>query len=299
MTSAPVAEIKRMAVHDGPGLRTTLFLKGCPLHCLWCHNPECISGAPQLLFRAPRCAVCGRCAAVCPTGAHRIESGRHIFRRELCTACGRCETRCPAGALTLCGRAMSAAEAAAAILEDLDFYRVSGGGATLSGGEPLLHPEFCVETLALVRGEGVHCAVDTSGAVSWSAFEKVLPVTDLFLYDFKQADSRRHRFCTGMGNEVILENLRKIDEVGKPVEIRIPLVPEHNDDPVSLDAAGTFLASLGCVTQVRLLAYHALARRKYAAAGMADTMPDVPPPSPQQLLAAADRLRGFGLRVTY
>ena len=179
MNTVPVAEIKHMAVHDGPGMRTTVFLKGCPLHCIWCHNPACISAAPELLFRAARCTACRRCEAVCPHRAHRFTLNGHEFRRGLCDGCGACAEVCPAGALTLCGRSAAAGELYDELMEDADFYRISGGGVTLSGGEPLLYPAFCRELCAVLGRAGIHRALDTSAAVPWEAFETVLPETDL------------------------------------------------------------------------------------------------------------------------
>lgn len=287
-------DIKRFAVHDGPGIRTTLFLKGCSLRCIWCHNPESREARPELAFHAGKCVGCGECAAVC--SCHRIVDGVHEFDRAECKACGRCEDACLYGALELFGRTMTVDEAAAKLLEDRIFYADSGG-ITLSGGEPLLQSAFCAELLKRMKGEGIHTAVDTCGNVPWSAFEAVLPYTDLFLYDFKCADPETHRELTGCRNELIRENLRKLGATGKPIEIRMVMVPEHNMDEANLRAAGESLAALKHVSAVRLLAYHALARAKFAAVGHPDTMPDVVSPSRDMLERAAEILRGYGLEV--
>ena len=297
MNTVPVAEIKHMAVHDGPGMRTTVFLKGCPLHCIWCHNPECISAAPELLFRAARCTACRRCEAVCPHRAHRFTLNGHEFRRGLCDGCGACAEVCPAGALTLCGRSAAAGELYDELMEDADFYRISGGGVTLSGGEPLLYPAFCRELFAVLGRAGIHRALDTSAAVPWEAFETVLPETDLLLVDFKHPDSGRHRELTGQDNRLIRENLRRLQAAGVPIEIRIPLVPGCTDAPEELEAAAGFLAELPCVVRVKLLAYHSFARSKYEAVGRPDTMPEVPSPDGDEMEAAAARLRARGLAV--
>ena len=209
--NATLVDIKRFAVHDGPGIRTTLFLKGCPLRCLWCHNPESVRPEPELGLPTRRCTVCGRCASACPNGAHLFIGGTHRIDRIRCTACGKCVSACLNDALILYGRSISPQEAARAALEDRAFYRHSGGGVTVSGGEPLLQPEFCAELFQLLHREGVSCAVDTCGCVPWSAFETVLPVTDLFLYDLKEIDPETHRRATGVSNSRILENLRKLD----------------------------------------------------------------------------------------
>ena len=205
MKNAVFADIKYLAVHDGPGLRTTLFLKGCPLACIWCHNPECIRFEPEMIFRDLRCTGCGRCAKVCPNGAHKFKvAGTHVFLRERCTACGKCVDACFADALQICGKELSPQDAAELLLEDADFYRNSGGGVTISGGEPLCQAEFCADLFGILRSRGIHTAIDTCGFVPWTAFEKVLPATDLFLYDLKHIDPEQHQRLTGKSNDLIL-----------------------------------------------------------------------------------------------
>ncbi len=294
MTSAKYIDIKRFAVHDGPGIRTTLFLKGCSLRCIWCHNPESRQPQPELAIHYQKCTLCGECAKICP--CHRIVNGVHEFSRADCKACGRCESVCLSGALELFGKSMTVDEAAAKLLEDRIFY-VDGGGITLSGGEPLLHSEFCAELLTRMKAEGIHCAVDTCGNVPWTAFEAVLPHTDMFLYDFKCADSEKHRRLTGCGNELILENLKRLNGTGKTIEIRMIMVPEHNMDESDIRAAGEFLAPLKSVSAVRLLAYHSLARSKFKAVGHPDTMPDVTAPDADALERVAVILRQYGIKV--
>ena len=294
MTSARYVDIKRFAVHDGPGIRTTLFLKGCSLRCIWCHNPESREAHPELAIHYPKCTGCGECARVC--ACHRIVGGVHEFDRAKCRACGRCEDACLYGALELFGKTMTVDEASAKLLEDRIFYAESGG-ITLSGGEPLLHSAFCAELLKRMKGEGIHTAVDTCGNVPWTAFAAVLPYTDLFLYDFKCADPEKHRELTGCRNELICENLQKLDAAGKPIEIRMIMVPEHNMAESDLRAAGESLSPLKHVSAVRLLAYHALARAKFKAVGHPDTMPDVEPPNADALEKCAEILRGYGLEV--
>ena len=294
MQSARYIDLKRFAVHDGPGIRTTLFLKGCPLRCLWCHNPESRFPQPELAIHFPKCRFCGSCEHLCP--CHHIHDGQHDFNRASCRACGKCVEACPAEALELFGKSISVEEAAAKLLEDKIFY-ADGGGITLSGGEPLLQSAFCADLLSRMKKEGLHTAVDTCGHVPWNAFEEVLPFTDLFLYDFKCADSEKHRQFTGQGNERILENLRRLDTTGKPIEIRIPLVPQHNFSQEDLQATGAILKPLKHITAVRLLAYHSLARSKFLAVGHPDTMPNVPSPTCEDLEDAATLLRAFGLPV--
>ena len=290
-----LVETKRFAVHDGPGIRTTLFLKGCSLACRWCHNPETISSHPEIGLVAKKCVGCKRCAAACPAEAHVFRDGAHVFDRARCVACGRCVDACLPGALEYYGREVSVDEAVDAVLEDRAFYAQSGGGCTLSGGEPLLQAEFCAAACQRLHEAGIHCAIDTSGAVPWESFEAVLPQTDLFLYDLKDMDERRHRECTGFPNGQALENLRRLSSRGVPIEVRIPLIPGINDADSDLQAVGEFLRGLTNVTAVRLLPYNGLARSKYEAIGRADTMPDVPTPDAATMARAAAALRRCGL----
>ena len=294
MTEARFIDIKRFAVHDGPGIRTTLFLKGCPLRCIWCHNPESRFPQPELAIHYAKCTCCGECSKVC--SCHQIVNGVHEFKRADCKACGRCVEACPSGALELFGKTITVEEAASKLLEDRIFY-ADDGGITISGGEPLVHGEFCAELLKRMKEEGIHCAVDTCGNVPWAAFEAVLPYTDMFLYDFKCADFEKHKRLTGCGNELILENLKRLNETRKDIEIRMIMVPGHNMDESDLRAAGAFLAPLKSVSAVRLLSYHSLARSKFKAVGHPDTMPDVPSPDVDTLEKCAEILRTYGLKA--
>lgn len=290
-------DIKRLCVHDGPGIRTTIFLKGCPLRCRWCHNPESISPEPEIGFLKRKCIGCGRCAGVCPTGAHVFLNGEHVLNHDACTACGNCVEACLPGALEYYGREISPAEAAAAVLEDTTFYATSGGGCTISGGEPLWQPQFCAEVFRLLRAEGIHCALDTSGAVRWQSFEAVLPYTDLFLYDVKHTDDRLHREHTGSPAHGILNNLKHLSQHGVPIEVRIPVIPDFNADEPSLSTIGQLLSGLPNIVGVRLLPYH-LARSKYEAVGRPDTMPDILPPGADALGGAVGLLQALGLVAT-
>jgi len=264
---ARIADIIRFSTHDGPGIRTTVFLKGCPLSCAWCHNPETISPTPEIGYVAKKCIGCGECVRVCPEGAHHIDDRGHTFDRSLCVACGACAEACLGEALTLYGREMTAEEILATVLRDRAFYERTGGGLTLSGGEPLLQANFCAELLEMARREGIHTAVDTCGAVPWGAFEQVLPMTDIFLYDLKHTDPEIHRRYTGADNELILQNLRHLSEAGAAIEIRIPVIPGVNDDETFRAAADDLLGGLAGIREVKRLPYNPYARSKYEAVG--------------------------------
>lgn len=291
---APVFEVKRFAVHDGDGIRTTVFLKGCPLRCLWCHNPEGLRTLPELAFRADKCRSCLLCVGVCPNGAHAATAEGHVFHRERCVGCGKCEAVCPSSALKHYGREMTPEELLPLLLEDRDFYETSGGGVTLSGGECLLHADFCAELLRLLKENGIATAVDTCGFVPREALDKVLPYTDVFLYDVKAIDASVHRRCTGQPNGQILENLRYLDACGKAIEVRIPFVPDHNDGEIA--AIGAFLSGLQNLTKLRVLPYHSFAASKYASLGIEDRLPERLP-TEEELTAARETLRSYGLTV--
>ena len=286
----PVADVRRLTLHDGPGTRTTVFVKGCPLRCLWCHNPESLSAAPVLLFHDNLCSGCGRCAAVCPQGVHSFVGGAHRLDRSRCRLCGACVDACPRGALEICGRDYTPEELLPLVLRDEAFY-ASGGGVTVSGGEPLLYAEAVGRLFELLHGRAIRTALDTCGEVPFEAFARVLPATDLVLFDIKGMDPVRHRENTGRDNARIHENLRQLGARGVPVEIRMPVVPGRNDAEEEFEAAGRLLATIPSVTAVRLLPYRSLARKKYRAAGLADTMPDAPTPDAAFLEARAAILR--------
>jgi pyruvate formate lyase activating enzyme len=290
-----IFEVKRFAVHDGPGVRTTLFLKGCPLKCRWCHNPESIAPQPQLAYYEEKCINCGECVPACPPHAHELQKGKHHFDREKCIACGACEPVCLGNALRLYGRKVTVDEAFELAVEDRDFYG-SDGGVTLSGGEPLLQADFCRALLKMLKQSGINTAVDTCGCVSWTVFEKVLPLTDIFLLDFKHADSAEHRKLTGQANELIIDNLRRLSDSGAKIEIRIPLVPGCNDSADNFRATGKLLGQLH-IERVKVLPYHAMARSRYAALEIPDTMPHAAAPDNNALRRAAAILSEYGVNA--
>ena len=268
-----VFEIKRFAVHDGDGIRTTVFLKGCPLACLWCHNPEGISFKSELAYYSHKCVGCGECVSVCKSGAHTVdERTGHLFDRSKCTGCGRCAEVCLGSALTFYGKDMEIDELMPILLEDRLFYESSGGGVTLSGGECLMQWEFSLELLKRLKSEGISTAVDTCGFVDKSVLDKVMPYTDVFLYDIKAIDEQTHIKCTGKSNVRILENIRYLSDKGAKVEVRIPFVPGYNGQEI--EKMADLLTEIKTLVGVRVLPYHSYAGSKYSALDIESTLPE-------------------------
>jgi len=278
-----VFNIQRFSIHDGPGIRTTVFLKGCPLHCLWCHNPESQQRKPELSFLDQRCIGCGYCFKACPRGAHRMADGRHILDRELCEACGICTSECYAGGLELVGKTMTVSEVITEVLKDWDFYQTSQGGMTLSGGEPLSQFEFTRSLLVAAREKGLHCGVDTSGYTAYEKLAALLPLTDLFLYDIKEMSDQRHRKLTGVSNRKILANLRRLHDDGARIQLRLPLIPELNDNLEHLQACGQLVHSLPHLDGVEVMPYHRLGLSKSGRLGypLPSDMEKIPTPTPE------------------
>ena len=292
-----ILNTKRFEIHDGPGMRTTLFLKGCPLRCKWCHNPESYKMAAELAFYEHKCINCGICTSVCPQGAHTVKDGVHTFDRDKCIACGKCVTVCPKEALLLFGKEVSPSEILPALLEDKVFFDESHGGVTISGGEPLMQHEFAAELLKLLKENGVSTALDTCLYASRESLDEVMPYVDIFLIDIKAIDSDVHKACTGVSNEIILDNLRYIDSLGKAYEIRIPYVPGKNDGEI--EKIAEFICTLKNADRVKLLAYHDLSRTKYSALGMDYTMGEQKVPSKDEYEKAFEILKNAGINAIH
>ena len=285
-----IFDIKKFAVHDGPGIRTTIFFKGCPLSCLWCHNPEGISPDQEIMVFPERClAGCRDCVGACPKKAIVKKGRRIVLDRNICDGCGLCAAVCPAEALQMAGRRVTAGEAVEELSRDTAFYRSSGGGITCSGGEPLLQPLFLQALLRACRKQNLHTAVDTCGHAPFGVFEKILPLTDLFLYDLKIMDEGRHRRLTGVSNRLIIENLQKLSLLAPHLAIRVPLVPGCNDAPSDLAELADFCASLPGRHPVHLLPYHRSGSGKHRRLGREAALAETHSPSP----AAVQRAGGI------
>lgn len=290
-----VFNIMHYALHDGPGIRTVVFLKGCPLSCLWCHNPEGQTPGPELMLFADRCTACGDCVRVCPQGAARLVDGVPCVA-EACTACGECAEACVQGARTLAGRRMTVPEVLAAVLRDRIFMEESGGGVTISGGEPLMQAAFLRELVEACGREHLPVAVETCGVgarddLLWLAQQGVL-----FLYDVKLVDEPRHRQWTGHGNAEILANLRALTEAGARVVVRLPVIPGANDDNANARQLVALLQDLG-VRRVDLLPYHRIGTEKYVRLGRQYALPELQPPSAEELGRLQEMFEAAGLEV--
>lgn len=255
MNKAIFFDIQRNSFVDGPGIRTTVFFKGCNLKCAWCHNPESQSAKPQMMFYKDKCTGCGKCKSVCP------------YHLEQCELCGKCTLYCPVDARKVCGKEHTVDEVLKEVLKDQAFYETSGGGVTFSGGECMLQIDFLAEILKKCKENGIHTAVDTAGHIPFESFEKILPYTDLFLYDIKIFDSQKHKQYVGVGNELILENLKKLFERKAKLWIRIPIIPDVNDSIEEIQKIKDFLKTIGTAEKIELLPYHAMGENKYRAIG--------------------------------
>jgi len=301
--SAPrgwIWDVKKYSLHDGPGIRTTVCFKGCPLACVWCCNPESQLAGPEVVWFKEKCLACGACAAACPHAAVSVDgSGRRQVDRKACDYCGLCVLRCPGEAMNLTGRLMQINELLREIAQDSLFHDRSGGGLTLSGGEPLAQPAFATELLRSYKKVqfGASTVVETSGAVEWEAIAAVLPHTDLFLYDIKHMNSQEHRRLTGMGNEQILQNIIRLTQAGANIIVRFPLVPGCNDSEENVRETADFVGRLPGVGRVDILPYHRLGEPKYARLRRRYSLTGTRSPSEHQIGYCRSLLESHGLHV--
>lgn len=298
MQSGTVFDIMHFSTRDGPGIRTTVFLKGCPLNCAWCHNPESQSPDPQLMLRPNLCIACLACVPACTHQAIEMREGRLLHFPERCVVCGACVDVCTAGAREVVGRQMSTGEVMAELEKDRVFYEESGGGVTISGGEPLLQFDFLVELLAACRAAGLHTALDTSGFCEPELFKTLFPLVDLFLFDIKAMDDHIHQEYTGVSNLPILANLLNLSTAGCKFRIRLPLVPSINDTPEQLQALGSLAAGLPGLEGIEILPYHLIGLEKYRRLQMPYRLTDLVPPDRNHVQASAGILQHYNVEVS-
>lgn len=298
-----IFDIRKYSVHDGPGIRTTVFFKGCWLRCFWCHNPEGLRGEVEIQFSSERCLGCGECVKVCPTGAQQMLDGVHIYDRSLCTQCGDCLDTCYTGALEKTGEQVTVEKVMQEILQDQAFYRQSGGGVTLSGGDPLLQLKFTLALLSACKQAGLHTALETAANCRWEILEEVLPLTDLVLMDLKHIDPARHRAGTGVSNERILANAARLAASSTPVLFRTPVIPGINDTPEEIGAIAAFVKHIyqahpaNSQPQLDLLPFHRLAAGKYHSLGLEYRSETLSAPTAAHMQRLADAVTAQGVQV--
>lgn len=290
-TTGMIFSIQRFCVNDGPGIRTTVFLKGCPLHCVWCHNPESQAAHPELFFAADRCVRCEGCVAVCTEHCHSIPNGVHRLDREHCTGCGKCASECPTEALKLSGSLMSVQAALDAVLRDLPFYEKSGGGMTLSGGEPMAQFDFTKALLHAAKEKGISTCIETCGFAPEAQYRELLPVVDCFLYDWKVTDPDAHRRYTGADNRLIRQNLHMLAAAGAQIVLRCPIIPGYNDDMGHFTGIAALANALPQIATIEIEPYHPLGSSKREQLGKWNQMGNLAFPPEEQIKGWIDAIQ--------
>ncbi len=298
MQSGLIFDVKRYAINDGPGIRTTVFLKGCPLHCQWCHNPESISTNVQKMYSKAKCIGCLSCIEVCPEDACTITEDGIVTDRALCTLCGKCAEICPTKATEMSGRIVTVDEIVKILDKERIFFDQSGGGVTFSGGEPLMQSEFLLAVLSECGVRGIHRTVDTTGFAPTERLLEVAKHTDHFLYDIKMMDSERHKRWTSIGNEKILHNLTVLAEIGASINIRFPFIKNVNDDQENIEQTAVFVAGLaGRKKRINILPYHNIAAGKYQKLGEVFDAGIMAEPDDDDLAKVIETFAGFGVEA--
>jgi len=292
-----IFDIQRASYHDGPGIRTTVFLKGCPLRCVWCHNPESYRRKPVLLFSQEKCQMCGACKMACNYDVHSFSEGTHQIDRSQCVLCGDCVEACVYDALEIKGKEMTVDQVFAEIIKDRVFYETSGGGMTLSGGEPLAQPGFSLALLRKCKAEGIQTCVETSGFAAEALFLEFLPEIDVLLFDYKATDPAAHRALTGQTNEQILRNLDLAVQAGKEIYLRCPMVPGVNDTAVHLAGIAALSARYPSIAGIELMSYHNMGAAKNERIGEVALMAELPNATEAQISAWRSQLRALGCDI--
>lgn len=297
MTTGIIFDIRKYSIHDGPGIRTTIFFKGCPLNCWWCHNPESQASSVEIMYRENRCIRCRACLEICTRGALSWDTALIILDKEKCDLCGDCADACYTEARQMVGQQMTISQAMAEIERDIAFYDQSGGGVTLSGGEPLLQQDFLHALLQACKEKEIHTALDTCGFAPWEILDRVRGNVDLFLYDLKLMEDAKHRQFTGVSNKLILKNLQVLSSHGHHIILRLPVIPGINDDDDNVRHIAAFAAALPHLDGIDILPYHRIGLDKYSRLNMDYKLPEISSPSSDKIAAIAQTLREFGLPV--